>query len=419
MRFRSFRLTGLGTAAAVVAAAVAGCGPAGGGAAASVAHPPIVIGVSLSLTGGFSADGQAFYRGYKLWQTDVNSHGGILGRPVRFIVLNDNSDPNKASKNYDTLITQDHVAMTFGPFSSLLSIPSAATVGQHGYALICGACGSTGVFTSAGNKKYHNVFDPSLPVELYMQPLIDWIKSLPVSQRPKTAAYPTANDPFAGPAIAKAQTEFQKLGIKTVYTKTFNETPSGYKVPAQQTAAAQPQMVVLGSTAVPTVQAFMKAFEQAHANPKVFVAFSGPDQGQAFLGTVGKANANGVMVPDGWYGDYANPLSNYMVEQYIARYGGTAAGINADVAEAFSVGQVAAQAITATGGTDNLKIIKYLHAGHTLATVQGPARFTSTGENPLSVAFMAQWQPGGYVQVLPVGFAGSSPIIYPKPTWGG
>ena len=40
---------------------------------------PITIGASLSLTGDFSADGQAFERGYQLWADYVNTHGGLLG----------------------------------------------------------------------------------------------------------------------------------------------------------------------------------------------------------------------------------------------------------------------------------------------------------------------------------------------------
>jgi branched-chain amino acid transport system substrate-binding protein len=416
MRFRCFRLTGLATVGTVAAAVIAGCGPANSAEGTS-AHAPLVIGVSLSLTGGFSADGQAFERGYKLWQSDVNDHGGILGRRVRLIVLNDNSSPTTVVSNYRTLIKKDHVDLTLGPFSSLLSAPAELAVGKYGFAMICGACGANIVFYGS-YAKYHNVFNPSLPVELYFDPFVAWLKSLPPGQRPKTAAYPSADDPFATPAVQTAQRKLQALGIRTVYSKVFPEKTSAYKAPAQQVAASGAQIVVLGATDVPTVAAFMSAFEQAHYVPKVFIAASGPDQGETFLGTVGKANANGVLVPDGWYGNYNNALNNYMVEQYIARYGGTAAGINADVAEAFSAGEVAADAVIATGGTNNAKIIRYLHSGVTLETVQGPARFNALGENPESAAFIAQWQPAGYVQVLPVGTPGSSRIMYPKPAWG-
>jgi branched-chain amino acid transport system substrate-binding protein len=183
-------------------------------------------------------------------------------------------------------------------------------------------------------------------------------------------------------------------------------------------AATGAQMVVLGSVDVPTATAFIQAFEQQHYNPKIFAASAGPDQGQAFLSSIGAKNAPGIMVPDGWYGGIKNPLSEAMVKAYIAKYGGTASDINADVAEAYSVGEVAALAATATKSLDNSKIISYLHSGVTLQTVQGPAKFSKDGENIVAQKFIFQWQNGSkFVQVLPKDATGSVPIVNPKPNW--
>jgi branched-chain amino acid transport system substrate-binding protein len=176
-------------------------------------------------------------------------------------------------------------------------------------------------------------------------------------------------------------------------------------------------MVILGSTDVPTVQAFMQAFEQQHYNPKIFVATAGPDQGAAFTSAVGVANATGMMVPDGWYPGYPNAASMKMVNEYVAKYGGSPSDVNADVAEAYSVGEVAAQAVKAVGGPDNSKIISYLHSGVTLSSVQGPVKFNSQGENVKAIAFIFQWQNGKFVQVLPTSASGSVAIINPKPKW--
>ena len=60
----------------------------------------ITIGASLSLTGDFSADGLAFEKGYQLWAKDVNAHGGILGRQVKLVILNDADWPNQVVTNY-------------------------------------------------------------------------------------------------------------------------------------------------------------------------------------------------------------------------------------------------------------------------------------------------------------------------------
>jgi branched-chain amino acid transport system substrate-binding protein len=185
-------------------------------------------------------------------------------------------------------------------------------------------------------------------------------------------------------------------------------------------AAKNPDIVVLGSTDVPTVAAFMSEFAQDHYTPKMFIAAAGPDQGAAFIKAVGGANATGMMVPNGWYGSYNNSESQKMVSEYIAQYGGTAAGVNSDVAEAYAVGQVVQQAVTHNGSLDNSKIISYLHSGVTLQTVMGTTKFDSLGENSSAAAFVFQWQNKGqkYVQVLPAGGA-SVAILASKPAWGG
>jgi branched-chain amino acid transport system substrate-binding protein len=382
---------------------------------------PLTIGASLSLTGDFSADGQAFEKGYKLWAADVNAKGGIMGRKVVLTILNDGSDQNQVVTNYQTLINSDHVDLTFGPFSSKLTAPASEVAARNGYAFIEGAGGAPSVFDTPSNQADHNVFDVSLPVADELMPFVNYIASLPASQRPKTAAYPMADDPFADPPVQLAQSKLAALGIQTVYTKIFPSEPSAYGPQADQVALQHPDMVVLGSTDVPTVQAFMKAFQQQHYLPKLFIAAAGPDQGSAFTSAVGAKNASGMMVPNGWYPGYANSASQAMVAEYVAQYHpqGGASGVNADVAEAYSVGQVLEQAVAATGGVDNSKIIAYLHSGVTLNSVQGPVKFDALGENGAAAAFIFQWQESGtqFVQVLPVGAPASKAILNPKPAW--
>ncbi|HEX5296840.1 MAG TPA: amino acid ABC transporter substrate-binding protein [Streptosporangiaceae bacterium] len=379
---------------------------------------PIKIGASLSLTGDFSVDGQAFERGYKLWASDVNSKGGLLGRQVTLKILNDNSSPTQAQTNYQTLFSADKVDLAFGPFSSLLTTPAASVAARYGYALIEGAGGAPSVFASPANQSAHNVFDVSLPIEDEMIPFVNWVASLPASQRPKTAAYPMADDPFADPPVQLAQKKLEALGVRTVYSKIFPAENASYKPAADQVAATGAQAVLLGSTDVPTVSAFMQAFQQQHYNPKMFICAAGPDQGASFTSAVGKGNATGMMVPNGWYPGYANPASQQMVQEYVAKYGGNPSDVNADVAEGYAVGQVAAAAVNATKGTDNKAIISYLHSGVTINTVQGPVKFDSEGRNGAAAAFVFQWQKDTtYKQVLPLGTTGSVPIINPKPNW--
>jgi branched-chain amino acid transport system substrate-binding protein len=388
-------------------------------ATGSASGTPITIGASLSLTGDFSADGVAFKQGYQLWAKDVNAAGGILGRPVKLTILNDASSPNQVVTNYQTLINSDHVDLTFGPFSSLLTKPASAVAARNGYAFVEGAGGAPSVFDTPANQADHNVFDVSLPVADSLMPFVNYIASLPPSQRPKTAAYPMADDPFADPPVQLAEQKLSALGVQAVYTVApFAEEQSSYKPVADQVAKKKADLVVLGSTDVPTVAAFMAQFEANHYTPKMFIAAAGPDQGAAFTSAVKPANAQGMMVPNGWYPGYNNPQSQQMVKEYTAQYKVSASDVNADVAEAYSVGQVVQAAITATGGTDNQKIISYLHSAVTLKTVQGDVKFDSLGENSAAAAFIFQWQGNGtkYAQVLPTGGA-SVKIIATKPPW--
>ena len=402
---------------AATAMVVAACSSSGGSSNSSGNGnaKPVVIGASLSLTGDFSADGQAFKRGYELWASEVNKSGGLLGRKVQLVFQNDASDPTTVATNYTKFIAQQKVNLVFGPFSTLLTVPAAKVAARYGYAFPEGAGGGPAVY----QLKLPNIFNPSPPIADQLVPFADWVAALPASERPKTAAYPQVNDPFADPMTEAAQAILQKAGVRTVYSKVYPAENPDYKAGADAVAATGAQMVVLGSVDVPTATAFIQAFEQQHYNPKIFAASSGPDQGEDFVKAVGASNTTGIMVPNGWYAGLTNPLSQAFVKAYTAKYGGSPSDINADSAEGYSVGEITAAAVKATHSLDNKKIISFLHSGVTLQTVQGPVKFNSVGENVVAQKFIFQWQKGPkFVQVLPSSASGSVPIVNPKPPWG-
>jgi branched-chain amino acid transport system substrate-binding protein len=441
MRRPSARIARTAAVTILAAASVAACGLTNTGTPgpASGAGPsgtPITVGFSEPLTGSFAADGQASLKGYQLWANDVNFHGGLLGRPVKLVYLNDNSNPVTTAKDYTKLITQDHVDLTVGPFSSLLTLAAGPVTHQHGYAFVEGSGGAPKVYAM----KLPGLFGVSAPVVDQMVPFANYVKSLPPGAKPRTAAYAMVDDPFADPPVEEAQRILQSAGVQTLYSNSnvAGETPPGATAklyepdpktgvvpPAVLTAAANklvtlhPAVVLIGSVDVPTVAAFIKVFVQRGFNPQMIIAASGPDQGQNFLNAIGTGNANGIMVPDGWYGAYPNALSHVLVQEYIAKFGGTSSDINADVAEAYSSGQVLADAVTSVG-LSNSKIISFLHGlRQPLNTVQGPVKFNSVGENIKAATFIFQWQPvNQFLQVLSSQGKASSTIINPKKPWG-
>jgi branched-chain amino acid transport system substrate-binding protein len=414
------RYAGVGLAVTTIGL-LAACGSSssssssGGGGGSSSGKGPITIGTSLSLSGDFAADGQAFQRGYELWAADQNAKGGLLGRKVKLQVISDSSSASQVVSNYQKLIGSNKDPLVFGPFSTLLTVPSARIAARYGYAFVEGAGGGPAVF-GAG---LHNVFDVTSPVKNALVTFAQWVASLPAAKRPKTAAYATTNDPFTQPQIPVAQKILEAAGVKTVLSKVFPAEVTDFTPIASQVASTHAALVVLGSVDVPTVSAFTHAFIQQHYNPQAFIATAGPDQGAQFVKAVGAGNENGIFVPNGWYGGFRKADSQAMVKEYIAKYGGTASDVNADVAEAYSVGQVVTQAVEATHGLDNAKITSYLHSGKTFDSVQGPVTFNTLGENTAQKTLTFQWQNGTLVQSLPTATAGSTPPIYPKPAWTG
>ena len=413
----------------LAAASVAACGlgSAGTPSASNNGEPsgtPITVGISLSKTGQFSADGLASLRGYQLWAADVNSHGGLLGRPVKLVVLNDNSDPGTVKVNYTKLITEDHVDLTLGPFSSLLTVPAATVANQNHYAMTAGSATAPTVY----NASLPNLFSTSAPVAQQMVPFAKWVASLPPGDRPKTAAYAMVDDPFADPPVQTAQGILEQAGVTTVYSnanaKYTKITTAALAADADKVAAANPQVVLIGSVDVPTVAAFINEFKRLRFNPHMIIAAAGPDQGAQFLDQIGISNADGIMVPNTWYGGFPNALSHVMVQEYIAKYGGTASEINGDVAEAYSAGQVMANAVDSVG-LSQAKIIAFLHSrGTQVNTVQGLAQWGKyvkgkpAGQNLKASSFVFQWQGNArFVQVLSLQGKPSSHIVVLKPQW--
>ena len=370
---------------------------------------PITIGVSLSFSGDFKDDGQAMKQGYQLWADTVNNQGGLLGRPVKLVILDDKSDPDPVAKNYATLIHTDHVDLVFGPFSSLLTKAAAPVVQSAGYAFIEGAGGAPSVFQHG----WTNLFAVSLPVERNLSTFANFILSLPQLIRPKTAAYATSDDPFTSPQLDYARHLLEQGGIKTVYNPppydSTKITGDAVKPYAEQVVQSHADVVLLG-TLLPEAAAYIKVFKKENYNPKAIIATAGPDLGQDFINSVGGVkNTEAVFVPNGWYPQASSFQNAQMVQDYLAQYGGTADQINADVAEAFSVGQVLEQAVNAKHSINNSILITELHSGVVFNTVQGTTNFDDKGQNTTAIPYLFQWQHGQLLTVYPSFVAAVNP----------
>jgi branched-chain amino acid transport system substrate-binding protein len=398
---------------AVAALAVsAACGGSGGSSSAAGSSKPLVIGISLSFSGDFSDPGHAAELGYKLWADTVNKQGGILGRKVVLKIVDDASSPDQVVTNYQTLITRDKVDLVFGPFSTLLTAPAARVAARYNYAFPEPSGGGPTVF----QEKLGNVFfvQPA-PVVNCGDPFVKYILSLPPSQRPKTAAYPELDDPFAEPIAERARQQFEAAGIKTVFKEVYPPEMADLTPVVEKMAAAKPDMVFAG-TQSDDAYSMVNAMVQLGFSPKFLFQANGANSPAEFPGKVGAKNTAGIFSCGDWFPDSKAPGNPQFIKDYMAKYGGTSADIDSGSAEAFAVGEVVAEVAKKTGKVDNATIIQTLHSG-SWPTVEGNLSWDKYGA-PSGSTMLTEWIDGKLLPVAPPAQALHAPVI-PKPPWGG
>src|SRR6266542_1399230 len=112
----------------------------------SVAQQPIRIGASMALTGKYALQGGYARDGYQLCQKHVNAQGGVLGRPIEFVIRDDRSDEKAAIGVYEKLIAEDRVDAVLGPYSSPITDAVADVTEKHRKLLIAPMAGTTSLW---------------------------------------------------------------------------------------------------------------------------------------------------------------------------------------------------------------------------------------------------------------------------------
>ncbi|MGH9138333.1 MAG: ABC transporter substrate-binding protein [Acidimicrobiales bacterium] len=107
-------LTALVATTSIAAGAVA---PGGVAAGTQPEGEPIRIGVNIEQTGPAAVQGEAYTRAVELLATQINDGGGVLGRPIELVVVDNQSDPTEAVNQTQALIDEGVVAM-IGPGTS-------------------------------------------------------------------------------------------------------------------------------------------------------------------------------------------------------------------------------------------------------------------------------------------------------------
>lgn len=117
----------------LLALTIAACAPkkdAGGSA------KPITIGTVGPQSGDEAQIGQDMIRGVELAVDDLNAHGGILGRSVQLVKLDDRADPKEATSTASRLAASDEVIAVVGHLDSGCSIPASVIYHRAHMAMI-------------------------------------------------------------------------------------------------------------------------------------------------------------------------------------------------------------------------------------------------------------------------------------------
>jgi branched-chain amino acid transport system substrate-binding protein len=202
-------------------------------------------------------------------------------------------------------------------------------------------------------------------------------------------------------------------GMELVFDEIYAPETTDFSAIAIQVADLDPDLII-GGTVLEDSVGQIRAYQDAGYQPRFAYFTTGPSLPGPFSEGVGDAT-EGVFASISWFPE-ANEFQNAdMVARYVEMFGGDAANIPEDVANAFTVGQVLQQAVENVGSVDNAALIEELHKS-TFDTVVGPLSFDEVGA-PQGSFMLLQWQGGRFEIVGPGDRAQADPLTPPKPEW--
>src|SRR3954453_68188 len=324
--------------AAAVSLGLAACGNGSSSGSSSSGGGELTIGASLPLTGDFSEPGSAAKQGYQVWQSMINKNGGLLGRDVDLVIKDDASNQNTVVSDYNALISQDNVDLLLGTFSSLLNLPASAVAEPNHMVYVEPAGGSPEMFSRGFQYLF---FAQQATANLQGKVFAEYIAILPEDQRPKTAAYPTIDDPFAAPAVEGIRKILEDAGVETVYQETYAVDTRNFDTIANAMKAKNPDLVVSGAVfedGVGLIRSMLKVGFQ----PPWLYQTSAPSNADQFSEAVGVENTEGILYAVSHAATANTPGNADFVKKYDEMFGGLPPE---DAADGFAAAQVLQAAV--------------------------------------------------------------------------
>src|SRR5579871_641603 len=369
-------LSKLKSALAALAAVTALAGLAGDAAAQSGA--PIKIGFSMAMTGGLAANGKSALLAQKIWEEDVNAKGGLLGRPVKLVYYDDQSNPSTVPGIYTKLLDVDKVNLVIGAYATAMVAPAMPVVMAKNKVFI-------GLLGLAVNSefKYPNYFAmiPSgpNPKAAFTEGFFE--AAMAQNPKPQTVAIVAADQEFSRNAADGARENAKNAKLKIVYDNTYPPSTTDFAPIVRAIAATNPDIVVICSYPPDSV-GMVRAVNEIGFKPKQIGGAMVGLQATALKAQLGPM-LNGFVNYDMWL-----PVPKMQfegVEDLIKKYQARAQAEGVDAFGyylapwGYAQLQVLAQAIEGTKSTEDKKLADYLRA-NTFKTVVGDVKFGKDGE---------------------------------------
>jgi branched-chain amino acid transport system substrate-binding protein len=358
--------------------------------AAAQSGEPIKIGFSMAMTGGLGGNGKSALLAQKIWEEDVNAKGGLLGRPVKLIYYDDQSNPSTVPGIYTKLLDVDKVDLVMGGYATAMLAPAMPIVIQR-KKLFIGLLGLA-VNTEFNYPNYF-VMIPSgpNPKPAFTKGFFDI--AMGQTPKPTTVAIVAADQEFSRNASDGARENAKAAGLNIVYDKTYPPSTTDYAPIVRAIQATNPDIVVICSYPPDSV-GMVRAINEIGFKAKLMGgAMVGP-QNTSLKAQLGPL-LNGFVNYEFWL---PVPKMQFAgVDDLMKKYQSRAAAEGVDplgyymAPQAYAQFQVLGQAITATKSLDDQKLADYIRA-NTFKTVLGDVKFGKGGEWAESRVLQTQFQ---------------------------
>jgi branched-chain amino acid transport system substrate-binding protein len=343
------------------------------------AAEPFTIGLNLGQTGALAPNGKAALLAMQIWVEDTNAKGGLLGRPVKLITYDDQSNPALVPGIISKLLDVDRVDILIAGNGTNMVAPALPVAMQRKLTLV-------GLFGLDVNSEFHypNYFSiipagGEHPKEAFSAGF--FAMAAAANPRPKTIALVGADAEFAKNAVDGARAQAKRDGYRIVYDNTYPPTTADYSPIVRAIQASNPDMVFVGSYPPDTV-GMIKAANEVGLNVKMFGGGMVGLQATSIKTQLGPL-LNGIVNYDFWLpvAGYATPEAKAFLTKYQARAGQNGVDALGYYLPPFAYAdlQVVGEAVSATGGTDQGKLADYMRS-HTFHTLVGDITFGPNGE---------------------------------------